>query len=263
MATLDDPFTCDIPKEIPLPEAPLARVLVQVRFPEVLAIEQRGFVAPFQEAIRAVYPVLREEQAQEVVAGPTGVQSRTSLAWRFGDAESRWRASLTAGFLTLETTKYSSRTDFLGRLEFLLEALAKHIEPRQADRVGVRYIDRIVGIKAEEMAKLVRAEVRGIAGSPVVRHAQHGLTETLFGLDADRVLARWAHLPAGATIDPSAIEAVTEPSWILDLDMFTTKPEPFVVSALLTRAQRYAERLYAFFRWAVTDDFLRRYGGVL
>lgn len=263
MAIMDDPFTCEIPDEIPLKEAPLARVLVQVRFPEVLSVEQRGFVAPFQEAIRSAYPVLREEQAQEVIASPGGVQSRMSLAWRFSDTETQWRASLTAGFLTLETTRYTSRSDLLGRLEFLLEALAKHIEPRQADRLGVRYIDRIVGIKVEEMAKLVRAEVRGIAGSPVVRHAQHGLTETMFGLDADRILARWAHLPAGATIDPSAIEAVGEPSWILDLDMFTTKPVPFAVPDLLTLTRRYTERLYAFFRWAVTDEFLRRYGGVL
>jgi uncharacterized protein (TIGR04255 family) len=264
MRTTEDPFTSAVPTEVPLKNAPLARVLVQVRFPEVLAIEQRGFVAPFQEAIRSVYPVLREEQVQEIVAAPGGaVQARTNLAWRFSDAEGHWRASLTAGFLALETTKYSSRADLIGRLGILLEALGKHIEPRQIDRFGVRYIDRVVGPAVAEIGSLVRHEVCGIAGSPAAQYAVHGLTETLFALGEDRILARWAHLPPGSTLDPAAIEPVAEQSWILDLDMFSTTTSPYAVPELVARARSYTERLYAFFRWAVTDEFLRRYGGTV
>jgi hypothetical protein len=36
---------------------------------------------------------------------------------------------------------------------------------------------------------------------------------------------------------------------------------PFAVDRVLTEAQRFAERIYTIFRWAVSDDFLRRYGG--
>jgi hypothetical protein len=35
-----------------------------------------------------------------------------------------------------------------------------------------------------------------------------------------------------------------------------TQPTPIVADA-----RRYAERLYTFFRWAVTAEFLKRYGG--
>ena len=76
-----------------------------------------------------------------------------------------------------------------------------------------------------------------------------------------RVLARWGCLPPGATVDPSAIEPAKEKSWILDLDMFSTTPVPFAVDRVVAEAQRYAERIYTVFRWAVTDDFLARYGG--
>jgi uncharacterized protein (TIGR04255 family) len=83
----------------------------------------------------------------------------------------------------------------------------------------------------------------------------------MFELPDARVLARWGRLPAGATVDPAAIEPAQEKSWILDLDMFSAAPMPFAVDRAVAEAQRFAERIYTIFRWAVTDDFLRRYGG--
>jgi uncharacterized protein (TIGR04255 family) len=62
-------------------------------------------------------------------------------------------------------------------------------------------------------------------------------------------------------VDPAAIEPAKEKSWILDLDMFSAAPMPFDVERVVEEAQRYAERIYTVFRWAVTDDFLVRYGG--
>ncbi len=35
----------------------------------------------------------------------------------------------------------------------------------------------------------------------------------------------------------------------------------FDVEHVVTEAQRYAERIYTLFRWAVTEEFLSRYGG--
>lgn len=45
--------------------------------------------------------------------------------------------------------------------------------------------------------------------------------------------------------------------------MFTAESRPFDVDRIVAEAQSFAERLYAMFRWAVTDDFLRLYGGEL
>ena len=64
-----DPFVAALPAEVPLKDAPLVRVIAQIRFPEILSIEQRDFVAPFQEAIRGTYSVLRQEQAQGMLLG--------------------------------------------------------------------------------------------------------------------------------------------------------------------------------------------------
>jgi len=262
MSASVDPLVATPPAEIPLKRAPLERVIAQVRFPEILSIEQRDFVAPFQEALRATYPVLRQEHAQGVTIGHSGVAAaRPQVIWRFSDAAGHFRVSLAPEFLALETTQYVSRSDFFGRLRSVADALDEHIEPAQVDRLGVRYIDRIVGPAVDDIGALVRPEVRGIAGTSAATHALHALSESMFDLNDARVLARWGRLPAGATVDPAAIEPATDQSWILDLDMFSVAPMPFEIDRVVAEAQRYAERIYTLFRWAVTDEFLRRYGG--
>jgi uncharacterized protein (TIGR04255 family) len=262
MTAIEDPLIAPLPKEVPLDHAPLVRVIAQVRFPLVVAIEQRDFIAPFQEAIRLKYPILRQEQTRGVLVSQAGVASAPAqTVWRFGDVQSCWRVSLAPDFLALETTAYTSRSDFLARLREVIVALDKYVEPKVVDRLGVRYIDRIVGAPVGDIAKLVRPEIRGITGTPAASHAVHSLSESMFTFGGSRVVARWGLLPAGATVDPSAIEPTNEASWILDIDMFSSESMPFAIDPVLNNTRQFAERIYTFFRWAVTDDFLRLYGG--
>jgi uncharacterized protein (TIGR04255 family) len=257
-----DPFTDSPPVEVPLVDAPLVRVVAQLRFPLVAAIEQREFIAPFQEAIRSSYPVLRQEQTQQIlfganIAAPT---QSVSTAWRFNSEDSHWRVSLTSDFLALETTKYTSRSDFLKRLEQVVSALATRIDPKLLDRLGMRYIDRISGDALADIVRLVRPEVRGLMGSPAAGAVSHSITETVFVRDDAQVLARWGRLPPNVTVDPAAIEPSEASSWILDLDMFSAAPTPFSVERVIADARGYMERLYTFFRWAVTEEFLHYFG---
>ena len=238
------------------------RVIAQVRFPLIVSIERREFIAPFQEAIRDTYPVLRQEQTQALVVTPTGPAPIAPQAtWRFADLQEEWRVSLTPNFLALESTAYTSRTDFLRRLDDVVKALDKHVAPKLVDRLGVRFIDRVVGGAVEEIERLVRPEVRGIVGVVAAGRMQHTITESVFTTEEARLLARWGILPPHQTIDPSGIEPQNEPSWILDLDMASARPFPFSGARIVADAKHFAERIYAFFRWVVTEDFLRHYGG--
>lgn len=262
MTSVEDPFVAPPPAEVLLRHAPLVRVIAQLRFPEILSVEQGDLVAPFQKAIHEAYPVLRQEQIQGIVLGLGGASpGKSKTAWRFSDATAHWRVSLTSEFLALETTNYVSRSDFFSRLKFLAGALGEYVGPSQVDRLGVRYIDRITGAAVNDLAQLVRPEVRGISGTIVGTHAIHALSESVFDLSDARMLARWGCLPPGAIVDPAAIEPIEEKSWILDLDMFSAAPVPFAIDSVIANAERYAECIYGMFRWAVTDDFLMRYGG--
>ena len=77
MSAIDNPLEAPTPEEVPLNDAPLVRVIAQLRFPEILSVEQREFVAPFQEATRSRYPVLRQEQTHRASAGAGGVAKRS------------------------------------------------------------------------------------------------------------------------------------------------------------------------------------------
>ncbi|MCK5690277.1 TIGR04255 family protein, partial [Myxococcota bacterium] len=241
-----------------------------VRFPLIAAIDQREFIAPFQEAIRGDYPVLRQETTQGVKLSPRGVEPGQALtAWRFNDIKGEWRVSLTPEFIALETTKYTSRDDFLSRLEFVLQALDEQIKPRVMQRLGLRYIDQITGEGFEKIDTLVRKEVLGILvgilGPEHSLTAKHSLSESLFEVPDSKglILARWGLVPAGGVVDPSALEAIDEASWILDLDMFSTEQKGFSPEQIVGEARHFSERIYTLFRWVVTDDFLGLYGGKL
>jgi uncharacterized protein (TIGR04255 family) len=258
MRAIHDPFAGRPVREVPLGKAPLERVVAQIRYPVVLAVEQGESVAPFQTAIEQRYPILQEERVHLLAAAPP--QMPPQVVWRFSDEAAQWRVSLSRAFIALETVAYTSRSDFVARFHEVLVALVQHVGPTRLDRLGVRYIDRIRGAAMKDLASLVRDEMRGIASSSVSDRCVHSLTESVFEIDDARLLARWGLLPPDKTID-TTLDPVSERTWVLDLDMATTTQRPFDLDKTMEMTRRFAEQIYSFFRWAVTPEFLKRFGG--
>jgi len=258
-----DPLMDDSPKEVPLKNAPLLRAIAQVRFPPITGIQRADFIGPFQEAIRSEYPVLRAEQIHRVIFATGGqAQAAPTVIWRFHEIQQGWRVSLGSDFLALETTVYRSRSDFLQRFGHLVDSLEEHFHPAVVDRLGVRYVDRVIGQHVGELDSFLRKEICGVLGTSLKAQTTQMLTEAMLTTrERASLRARWGFLPPNATTDPAAIEPVAEVSWILDLDMFSSSPFPFDARRLNADANAYAERIYAFFRWAVTKKFLSAFGG--
>jgi len=261
------PFGDPVP-EVPLPRAPLIAVIAQVRFPSVASIVREDFIGPFQERIREAYPVLRQEREVSLVLTPQGVQAGGDSApvWRFLDRDdsAEWKVSLASSFVALDTSRYTSRNDFLDRLGAVLDALAATVRPSTCDRLGVRYVDRVLLDEDDlSLASLLRAEVLGVATVEPGGDAAlvHNISDSEFRLDDAVLHGRWGQLPPRAQLDPFHGDAVDAASWILDLDMYDTNLGGFDVGTLTSRAATFAERIYRFFRWAVRPDLLRRYGG--
>jgi uncharacterized protein (TIGR04255 family) len=266
VVTINNPLIDPPPKEVPLKNAPLVRVIAQVRFPPILSIEKKEFVGSFQEAIRDTYPILQPERTQGFAVDRQGnVQTLTQVAWRFVDATGNWRVSLSSNFVALETTAYSSRTKFLERLDKIVTALNENFNPTIIERFGFRYVDRLIDRDLMDISLLVKPEIVGIASADFKDDIHHNINESLFILPDEKgqILARWGMVSAGTTFDPDAIEPIDKSSWILDLDMSLSKNREFSVEALMEEAKQFSERLYTFFRWAVEDEFLRRFGGEL
>lgn len=259
---LPPPLSGPPPAEVPLPEAPLVRVIAQIRFPPILAIGDSKTVAPFQETIRAAYPISEDERVHHIVLGPSGGPNvKEGHVWRFGDRSRNWRVSLGTDFVSLETKAYQSRADFLDRLREVISGVETTLNPQEAQRLGVRYIDRLTGPAIERISDLVNRKVLGVSLTPVGQAAEHVLTDSLFTAEEGQIRARWGNLPPNGTIDPEALEPDGKPSWVLDLDMFRSGPQTFATDELTSTATQFAQRIYTMFRWIVTDEFLKFYGG--
>lgn len=264
---IGDPFASHPPERVPLPRAPLVRVLAQVRFPMIASVASADFIAPFQESIRKIFPVLKKDQTHEVVFGPKGAQhGSVKTAWRFHDLKNQWRVTLSSDFLAIETREYTRREDFLEHFERVLVALSQHFEPSVVNRLGIRYVDKFEADATESLREilpeLVSHPIAGPFGTGVGGRVTRSMQEVLIDLpDGAKLFSRWGLMPAGATYDPGVVPASAGESWVIDLDAFRSEQRAFSPSDELESARVLSDHVYTMFRWCVTDKFIQRFGG--
>lgn len=261
----ESPFTGPVPETVPLPRTPLTGVLAQIRFPEVLSIAKPDYIADFQERIRRAYPLSSQDQNLLLQITPDGAKRSTSPTWRFFDSQSEWRVSLATSFLALETRAYRNRADFSERMGFVAEALASTIDPGMMVRVGVRYVDRIHGPELKQLPRLIRPEVLGIYTDAHRDRIGRTISEVSGSADVGPMSSRWGFMPPSQTHDPDLMPPIGVASWFLDIDVYQefSPPVSFVARDIEGRVMDLATRAYGFFRWVVSDEFLRTYGGEL
>lgn len=262
-STPSTPLSGPLPTEVPLPQAPLIRVLTQIKFPTILSIgTSDSEVSAFQEKIRSVYPILEREQVFQFAIGSSSAapEVRPGVIWKFRDLKSHWQVTLTPDFVTLEAFQYSSRTDFSERLESVLTAVQSTFAPSAALRVGVRYVDCIKPPYVDRIEDLLQPAVLGIHKTELGKAAEINMTECLLHAEEGMIQCRWGLLPAGATHDPAIPLPPEGKSWVLDLDMFSSQQRPFDAAELSEVVRTYAGRIYAVFRWMIKDEFLLKFG---
>ena len=255
-------------EEIPLSSAPLIAVVAQIRFPQIVSITHENFIGGFQERIRKEYPVLRKESGVDFLLTPDGVsKSNSTTIWKFCDRPQRtaWTVSLAPSFVALDTSQYENRTDFLERLRLVLNALDDTITPSTCDRIGIRYVDRILLDSDTNLADLIRRDILALATVDPGGNANlmHSISDSKYSVGDAVFNGRWGWVPPRVMLDPLHGPAVESPSWILDLDMYKDNVEDFDTHRLVSTASNFAEQIYRFFRWSVRPEFFQRYGGTI
>lgn len=269
---MSSPFAEASPVEVPLSRAPLVKVLAQLKFPVNARIDTTEGVAGFQDLLRDAYPIMRQEQQLAIAlpagAGSLGVQVGAAAAslWRLSSLDDDWTVVIARDFLAIETSSYTSRDDFLQRFERVLDAMTKAgLSPVVSDRLGIRYIDRIEGEDMiSDLPLLVRREVLGVGLVELPERSEiiGSVSQTHLRIDDVQIRAGWGLLPPNAVMLPG-IDGVDAKTWVLDVDVFTERVKPFSVEDVVSEISVAADHAYRFFRWAVTDEFLRRHGGAL
>jgi uncharacterized protein (TIGR04255 family) len=247
--------------EVHLNRAPLAKVLMQVQFSRTPILVSDMGENLMAEALGR-YPVRR----RQVVNAPALVingqpmpmpQMQPASALTFSEPTGTWQVTLTDTAVALETTAYATRDDFCDRALELFTAVASVALPPVVDRVGLRYIDRLSGPALARVPDYVVPQLQVLIGSVepgLIVH--HSVTDSLIEISpVDRLQIRSGLLSPNAGFDP-ALPALTEASWVLDMDVFTIQAGfPFDPNELAARLRSYAETAYAFFRFATTDVF--------
>jgi uncharacterized protein (TIGR04255 family) len=248
-----------------LSDAPLLRVLCQVRWPQLTgsAVKVAAIVAAIEESHSREFPVAEQRQEIQLVISPAGVPQPTpaGLLHRFSSADGAWALSVSDQFLTLETSDYVSSADFAARLGPILTTLEAHV-PVTA-RIGYRYTNRI---DAEEdvrnLPELVSPLLMGasvVQTGPSVSLLQ-SISEANFEIGDSQLVARWGWLVPGMSIDPS-IPPSEHRAWLLDIDSFAEDRRPFSAEVILGRMEQLSEQAFQFFMSNVTPKYLERFRG--
>lgn len=249
-----------------LTRAPLDRVVCQVKFPPVFSIAAPEFVGPFQQRIQDRYPRASLNQGIRFQFGLPGSDSPTPaslplVSYLFEDEAKSWRVTLSQDSISLDTTRYIGRSDFLEHLAELIDALETCIRPTHRTRIGVRYINRIEG--AEDLAavpSLFRPEILGLLASPDLANLVGPLlSEAHLVAPEGKLLVRWGILAANSTYEPVMVMPRSENSWMLDLDAFCEDRKIFKAGEIMADATALAERSSAFFQWAATEAFFTHF----
>lgn len=263
-------FTLTPVDEVHLDRAPLAKVLTQVQYsrtPQLVTDDAESLIA---DALGR-YPVRRRHHVAgmfpsvmingEPLPLPSGGATGSVLV--FSETSGSWQVTVTETAVSLETTDYSSRDDFCSRAAEVFKAISAVALPPIVDRVGLRYIDRLSGDALPRVPEFIVPPLQvlyGVVEPPLAIH--HSVSDSLIEISlSERLQVRSGFLPAGTGFDP-ALPIVNEPSWVLDMDVYTISAGfAFDADELEERLRRFAETAYAFFRYATTPAFQDEHRG--
>lgn len=260
-----DPFSKEPIEEVRLSNAPLARVIVQVRFPQLAALSSgnetaRKYIARMSEA----YPILQEGHNRSITISPEGVHEDkgSMLVWQLRSPDETWQISFSSTTFTLDTSAYVDRATFLKKFEENLAVFLEVAKPPSFERLGFRYINRVSDKQTiDRLKELVQKEILGGMGVLTSgAQLQQSICESIYQIEPKTQLqARWGLLPGSMVLDPS-IPPVNTKSWWLDIDVSTTDKDKFSSADFVERVNELAIQGYRFFRWVVTDEFLELHG---
>jgi uncharacterized protein (TIGR04255 family) len=224
---------------------PLAEVICQLRFPEILSIETE-LPAAFQEHIRDVFP--RFAQRKE------GLPGKQTNNYQFTTADGNVRVNLTSKFISLACTKYTCWEDFAGKLDKPLAAFIQIYKPAYFERVGLRYVNFIsrgeLGIPTIPFRDLIEPCYLGLL-------SQDDLPEnacTRSSLDTEVAIRGGCRVKihTGPGMVQRGAQKDTEVKFIFDQDLYMPGQVPVNLSA--GALQTLHSQAFSIFRGAITDQ---------
>lgn len=261
------PFTGDVERKRQLLDPPLALVLCQVRWPELTQLQAGVDSAAIEVGKRlGDFPLHSKNHEVAVTMTPDGL-ARTAgeIVHQWHSVDNAWHVALSQRSVAVFcTSAYPGFESFASRLADVLDAVHSVIASQVVERVGLRYVNRITDQAVlPNLPAALGSEVLGFArldaaSNDVTRLMS--LNQAVYLVGDNRLQVRSGILPAGEVVDP-AIEPVSDPSWVLDLDSASERRGVFEASAIVATVGRLADINYDFFKMVATDQYIELVGG--
>ena len=242
---------------------PLDKVICQLRFPQILRIENE-LPANFQERIISRFPVYQEktEFFQQIVQPVEGqgfpdvlqqmVKNTTTKNHEFLNDDESLTVNLTRTFIALTSTKYVNWEDFLETFNYILKVLTDIYKPAFYTRVGLRYIDVIIrsNLKLAEKSweELLEPHILGLLSSPVKNSVLSNQSITEINL-ADEISK--VKITTSLVTKPDN----NEKCFMIDSDFFTQKRTK--ITDLESKLDFLHYRATRLIQWLIKDELHR------
>jgi uncharacterized protein (TIGR04255 family) len=231
---------------------PLAEVVFQARFPHLLEIE-RDLPVPFHSAIRDLFPNFDTAKLVEFPVGSTPDTIAAPVERRQFEMGSRdlfWKVSLTADFVALTTSRYTTWEELRHNLCTLLDAFFAVYKPAFISRTGLRYRNSIsrrrYGIENVAWKELIRPHLAGPLAD------DHISPEEIEGYRAVFVLKVRDDLKVQVQHGTAKV-AGDEVEYLIDCDYYTEAEKEANTHATLATLDGFRPLPDDLFHWCITD----------
>ena len=237
---------------------PLADVICQLRFPEILAISAQPPVE-FQEAIRSEFPQFqrRQETPAPKITGVPGnftLQNQPgTINYQFASADGLWRINLTGKFISLTCSRYTCWEDFAEKLDKPLAAFIRIYKPAYFERIGLRYLNVIsrqaLSLEGTPFSRLISPCYLG----PLVEADVNEVSTSRCTIDLEMAIRGGCRvkLHAGPGLVKRPGKEDKEVKFIFDQDLFM--PGQIPANLVAGAMQTLHAQAWSIFRGAVTD----------
>ncbi|MGK2855389.1 MAG: TIGR04255 family protein [Microbacteriaceae bacterium] len=244
-------------QDVVFENAPLTSVLCQVRFSPILSLGARAGLAGFQTALRDLYPILLDpQQTTSIQVSPEPSINVSAPVWRLLDEARVWTVGIAVDFVSLETSRYTSIVEFLGRFDHILSMLHRTLRPADSLRVGLRKVNLIEAPTSEpaSLTGIIRQELMGplrLTDFPAQIVSGNSILHFVESEDASSLVVRYG-------LGKSDQEKL---GFFIDMDYFTERPFGVDGDGALTNCLRhFSEGMTSFFHWAIEDKYKENFG---
>lgn len=236
-------------------------VVAQVKFPPVHVLNTSAGVAPFQEVIRARYPIAADRSHQMTMrVSAAGMETDGSQPgpWRFLTEDNAWTVALAPDSLSLETTSYLAIEDFHARFSELLTALVEIVAPARLDRFGFRFLNELALPDVRTLAdwrQFIGEDLLALIGAgELSEKVTFALQQINLELDDGKIIFKHGYAPREQGADTPSV-------YVIDIDTFDDQPATFDPGEVLRKMTLYNGWAWNLFRANVRDDLVAELRG--